>query len=52
VDYAKSATKELLDYANEKMTLIVMLSSYLEIGKIIRDIELKGFRLTNVRFFY
>mmetsp|Transcript_7265 Transcript_7265/g.10565 ORF Transcript_7265/g.10565 Transcript_7265/m.10565 type:complete len:213 (-) Transcript_7265:126-764(-) len=33
------------------MTLIVMLSSYLEIGKIIRDIELKGFRLTNVRSF-
>jgi len=51
VDYANSATKELLDSANEKMTLIVMPSSYLEMGKIIRDIELKGFRLTNARSF-
>ncbi len=51
VGYASSATKELLDSTNEKMTIVVMPSAYPQIGRIIGEIELKNFRLINARSF-
>ena len=51
VEYGDNATRKLLATAREKMAMIIMPTSYKQIGNLVNQVELKDLNVTNIKSF-